>query len=671
MRFLSFRFPVIALCFGVLAMTAQAQPSTQRVMTIDDLMAMERVRDPQISPDGRWVAYTVNQKDLEEDKSRTRIWMMPSEGGEPIPMTSADSSASRPRWSPDNRYLSFTASRGEDAKTQVWNLNRLGGEAMQVTNVKQGVGDFAWSPDGTRLLLTITDPRPADLTDDKDDDDKPLPHVIDRIQFKQDYQGYLDRRRDHLYVYTPGDDEPVQITFGDYDDDDPVWSPDGKSVAFVSDRSENPDLYYGSNIWVVAVDDENHRLHKVTADSGKERSPTWSPDGESIAYISSIGPDVGGSALTPTRRLALTRVDGGERQILTPDLDRNLSDPQFTDDGRRISFRLEDEGQVHLASIGVDGQSFRRDLEGPVTVRDVARSGERIVVLAESADQPSNLFTLSDGYLSTLTSVNAALLADVARPEVEKREFASADGTKVEAFFVKPVGYEEGKRYPTILWLHGGPASQFSYSYHDTAQLFAANGYAVIMPNPRGSVGYGEAFAKGTVAAWGEKDVEDVLAAVDHGIEMGLVDGDLLGVGGWSYGGILTNYVITQSTRFKAASSGASLGLVPANYGHDHYQLMYELEFGLPWENRERWDALSPFWKVENITTPTQWMGGEEDWNVPIINSEQMYLAMKRLGKQTQLVVYPDEHHGIRRPSFIRDRYERWLGWFDQYLKVH
>lgn len=670
MRFLFSRWSVLILCFGVLASAVQAQPeSEQRLLTIDDLMAIQRVGDPQFSPDGRWVAYTVTQKDLEEDKSRTQIWMAPTDGGEAIPMTSVDSSASRPRWSPDNKYLSFTASRGEDAKTQVWSLNRLGGDAMQVTNVKQGVSDFAWSPDGSRLLLTIKDARPADLTEDEDDD-KPRPHVIDRIQFKQDYQGYIDRRRKHFYVYTPGDDAPVQITFGDYDDEDPVWSPDGKSVAFVSDRSENPDLYYGSNIWVVAVDDENHRLQKVTADSGKERSPTWSPDGQSIAYISSTGPDVGGSALTPTRRLALTRVDGGARQILTPDLDRNLSDPQFTDDGRRISFRLEDEGQVHLASIGVDGQSFRRDLEGPVTVRDVARSGERIVVLAESADQPSNLYTLSDGYLSALTSVNAELLAGVARPEVEKREFASADGTKVEAFFVKPVGYEEGKRYPTILWLHGGPASQFSYSYRDTAQLFAANGYAVIMPNPRGSVGYGEAFAKGTVAAWGEKDVEDVLAAVDHGIEMGLVDGDHLGVGGWSYGGILTNYVITQSTRFKAASSGASLGLVPANYGHDHYQLMYELEFGLPWENRERWDALSPFWKVENITTPTQWMGGEEDWNVPIINSEQMYLAMKRLGKETQLVVYPDEHHGIRRPSFVKDRYERWLGWFDQYLKA-
>jgi dipeptidyl aminopeptidase/acylaminoacyl peptidase len=260
-------------------------------------------------------------------------------------------------------------------------------------------------------------------------------------------------------------------------------------------------------------------------------------------------------------------------------------------------------------------------------------------------------------------------LAGVARADVEKLHFQSADGTPVEAFLVRPLAYKPDTRYPTILWLHGGPASQFTFAYSEIAQLYAANGYAVIMPNPRGSTGYGSDFAHGTVAAWGEKDYADVMAAIDHGIEIGIVDPDRMGVGGWSYGGILTNYVITQTQRFSAAMSGASLGLVAANYGHDHYQLMYELEFGLPWEQPDRWIELSPFSKVENITTPTLWMGGALDWNVPIINSEQMYIAMKRLGRVTQLVVYPDEHHGIRRPSFQKDRFERWLAWYDQHLK--
>ncbi|MGY8797108.1 MAG: S9 family peptidase, partial [Woeseiales bacterium] len=252
-------------------------------------------------------------------------------------------------------HLSFQASKGEDAKTQVWNLNRNGGEAVQVTDVKTGIREFEWSPDGSRLLLMIQDPTPAELTEDEEDDDKPQPHVIDRMQFKQDYVGYLDRRRNHVYVYTPGDDAPVQVTSGDFDDSDPVWSPDGKSIAFVSDRSSNADLNYGSDVWSVMVDENNHPLTQVTTHAGRDYSPAWSPDSKSVAYITTSGPDIGGSALTPTRHLATTRVGQDERSVLTPDLDRNLSNPTFSDDGKTIYFRLEDEGQNHLASVDVDG----------------------------------------------------------------------------------------------------------------------------------------------------------------------------------------------------------------------------------------------------------------------------------------------------------------------------
>ena len=641
----------------------------ERSIMIEDILAMKSVGDPQVSPDGEWVAYSTSQRDMEEDESVTQVWIVSTSGGDPIPMTSADTSASSPRWSPDNKYLSFKASKGEKEKSQVWNLNRIGGEAMQVTSVKQGIDNYDLSPDGSLMLLLIRDPRPADLTEDEDDDEQPLPHVIDRMQFKQDYVGYLDRRRAHIYVYTPGDEEPVQVTSGDYDDSDPVWSPDSKSIAFVSDRSESPDLHYGTDIFTVSVDGDDHALMQVTSHPGRDYSPAWSPDSKSIAYVSSTGMDIGGSALTPTRRLAISEIEKDERRILTPDLDRNVLDPEFSENGRNIFFRLEDSGQVHFASVRTNGSNLERQLERRVTVRDYASGGGHTVLLMGQADQPTEIYSFENGNLQSLTNVNADVLDGVARADVEKLRFDSADGTPVEAFFVRPLDYDASARYPTILWLHGGPASQFSYSYSEIAQLFAANGYAVIMPNPRGSTGYGEEFAQGTVAKWGEKDFQDVMAAVDHGIEIGLVDPDRLGVGGWSYGGILTNYVITQTTRFKAASSGASLGLVTANYGHDHYQLMYELEFGLPWENPERWVKLSPFSKVEAITTPTLWMGGALDWNVPIINSEQMYIAMKRLGRETQLVVYPDEHHGIRRPTFEKDRLERWLAWFDNYLK--
>ncbi|GAB4535526.1 MAG: hypothetical protein Tsb0010_15410 [Parvularculaceae bacterium] len=265
--------------------------------------------------------------------------------------------------------------------------------------------------------------------------------------------------------------------------------------------------------------------------------------------------------------------------------------------------------------------------------------------------------------------MNGGLLGELALGPVEKIEFASADGTMVEALVAKPADFVVGRRYPTVMWLHGGPASQFTFGFNATAQLFAANGYVVVMPNPRGSIGYGEDFAQATAREWGEKDYDDVMAAIDAAIARGWADPDRLGVAGWSYGGILTNHVLIRTDRFKAAMSGASIGNAYANYGNDHYQLMYHLGWGAPWVERERWDALSPFYQVENIVTPTLWMGGAVDWNVPIINSEQMYLAMRYLGRDTQMVVYPNEHHGIRRPSFQKDRYERWLAWFDKYLK--
>jgi len=280
-----------------------------------------------------------------------------------------------------------------------------------------------------------------------------------------------------------------------------VWSPDGKSIAFVGDRSENPDLNYGTDIWSVSVDGNDHPLVQVTSHPGRDFSPTWSPDGKSIAYVSSTGLDIGGSALTPTRRLAITEVGKDERRILTPDLDRNISDPEFSANGRHILFRLEDSGQVHFASVRTNGSNLERHLERQVTVRDYASGDGHTVLLVAQADQPTELYTFDGGNLAPLTHVNGDLLDGVARAEVEKLRFESADGTPVEAFYVKPVGHHSSQRYPTILWLHGGPASQFSYSFSEVAQLFAANGYAVIMPNPRGSTGYGEEFAQGTVAA--------------------------------------------------------------------------------------------------------------------------------------------------------------------------
>ncbi len=658
----SFPF-LLLLCLLFTPITAQ---ENLKAVQIEDLLTIKRVGSPVVSPDGKWIAYTVSETNLEEDKSETRIWMIPSDGGEAIPMTGKGYSASQPQWSPDNKYLSFISSKG--GTSQVWTLNRLGGEAIQMTDIIQGVNSHLWSPDGSRLLLSITDAKPEELTKTKEDDNKPKPYVIDRLQFKRDYAGYLDRYRTHLYTFTPGDTSAVQITSGDFDDSSPVWSPDGKQVAFVSNRTNEPDGNTNSDIWIVSADNTNkgENLIQVTTNPGPDRSPAWSPDGKHIAHITTV--DLG-AIWYATNHLAIVPATGGDATLLTENIDRNMNSPAFSENGNSIYFLLEESGTTILASISPNGRNFKRVIPGEHSISSFEILDSGFALLLDKVNQPREIFAFKRNNLSKLTSVNDEHLVKLKKPAMEKITFKSADGTEIEGFVVKPIDFDPSKTYPTILWAHGGPVSQYEYSFHSPSQLFAANGYVTLLINPRGSSGYGQAFSEILFADWGNKDFEDVIAGVDYAIEQGWSDPDRLGVGGWSYGGILTNYVITKSNRFKGAISGASEALYRSNYGHDHYQLTWELELGLPWENAEAWERISPFNDVANITTPTLWIGGADDWNVPIINSEQMYQAMKRLGRTTQLVVYPGEHHGIRRPTFQQDRYERYLDWFDTYVK--
>ena len=661
-------------------------PAATRNLTVDDYFRILEVDDAQISPEGKWVAYTVKTPDLKDDKNKTRVWMISTTGGTPIPLTAEDVSSEHARWSPDGKYLAFLSGRGggksdkedEDKKKEIWLLNREGGEAQKLTETIQDVDAYAWSPAGDRIVLELQDPSIDEIEAAKSKDKseaKPKPHpwVIDRLHFKEDEIGYLDRRRKHLYVYALANHKMTQITSGDYDDSAPVWSPDGRSIAFVSNRSDSqdPDRNFNTDIWVVAADNSDHgtSLVKVTTNPGADESPAWSPDGKWLAFTTQLDPKLFDYA---TFHIAIAPSSGGEANVLTLKLDRNSSEPRFSPDGKWIYFIADDDGTQNLMRIPAMGGEISRPIGGRRMVESytLGKDGAAAAVIGELT-HPAEIYYLpaDGGGLRRLTTTNDALMAQIRLPNVEYVHFKSKDGTTVAGYLYEPPDYQPGTRYPTILRPHGGPVWAYYAEFNFDPQLFAANGYVVLTPNPRGSSGYGQDFCKAIFADWGHKDYEDDMGMVDYAVAQGIADPDKLGVGGWSYGAISTNFIITQTTRFKAAISGAGSFLNVANWGHDLYSRGWEMELGLPWENRELWEKLSPFNHVTKIKTPTLVMGGEIDWNVPIINGEQMYQSLKRIGVPTLLVVYPGEYHEFSRPSFIHDRYERYLDWYGHYVK--
>lgn len=655
------------LVIAVIAAPAAAQE--RRPLRVDDIFEVKSVRDPRVSPDGEWVAYTVSWLTKDEDSSDTDIYMasLSDAAAAPIRLTSSPRRESSPRWSPDGRYLAFLTARDGD-RTQVWLLDRRGGEAVRLTDVKQGVSSFAWSPDSTRLALVVTDPDPDEADAEKTAgraERKPKPIVIRRLQFKQDGAGYLHERYDQLHVFDIATKTSEQVTSGPYDCRSPVWSPDGTHLVFVSNRTENPDANFNTDLFIVEAK-AGATPRALTTWPGGDSSPAFSPDGRWVAYVQGGDPK---DIWYATNRVAVVPVTGGEPRLLAASLDRNVSSPQFSADGAHVLFLVEDGGNQHLARVPAAGGGVERVVAGEREVQAYDRAAGRVVVLESQPAYPSEIFRLDGGDLTRVTRTNDDFLRGIQLSRVERFQAPSADGTMIDAFLTRPPGQEQATGLPTLLRIHGGPVAQYSTGFDLEWQMLAAHGYAVVGANPRGSSGYGEAFSKVLWADWGHKDFEDVMGVVDHLVKQGVADADRLGVGGWSYGGILTNYVITKTGRFKAAISGASEVNYTANYGTDHYQRHWEAELGLPWEHTDTWLRLSPFFKVANVTTPTLVLCGQEDWNVPLLNSEQLYQALRRLGVPTELIVYPGESHGIRRPSFQKDRFERYLAWYDRYLK--
>lgn len=667
----------VALAAVLLPSLVGAQTPERRLMTVDDAIALRDVDDPNISPDGEWVAYHVATRDLAGDDTNEDIWMTSWDGARTVRLTYTDKQKeSTPRWSPDNQSLAFLSSRDCEYETdQVWVLNRLGGEAERVTDLKGGVEDYAWSPDGKRLALVVADPDP-DAPDPKAKDDKKTdkPIHITRFQFKQDRVGYLKNLHSHLFVFDLQTRKVEQLTSGETDDVFPAWSPDGAAIAFVTKRGADPDRHANWDIYTVEPKAGAQPRQVTTFEGGDcdpdwSSRPTWSPDGKTIAYVRGGDPK---RIYYATFQLAVVPAAGGQARLLAEKLDRNSYNPIWAPDGKSVYGLLEDDGNIHFARFPLDGAAVERVVAGRRSVSwfDVNRQG-KIAILDSTPTEPYEVFALDGGRPRKLSHQNDALLATLNLASTEEIRFKSKDGTEVHGFLVKPFGFDPSKKYPTILRIHGGPVSQFANEFMYDFQVFAASGYVVVCCNPRGSSGRGEPYAHAIWADWGNKDVEDVLAAVDYTVGAGVSDPNRMGIGGWSYGGMLTNYTIARDTRFRAAVSGASISNILAGYGTDQYIREYELELGVPWKNPEVWARVSqPFLKADRIATPTLFLCGESDFNVPLLNSEQMYQALRSRGVATELVIYPGQFHRITTPSYLKDRLERYVGWYDRYLKA-
>lgn len=673
----SFGALILAVLLTPFSWPDQAQE--RRPFQPEDIHRIRDVRDLAIAPDGEWVAYTVRETDTTADSRSTDLYMVSWDGRERLRLTHSEASESHPRFSPDGKYLAFISARGggddeddsKDPKTkdQVWLLNRLGGEAERLTEIEGGVSSFEWSPDSTRMVLVSKDPEPKDEEEAEPEAKTPKPIVIDRYQFKRDRVGYLGPRYSRLYLFDVESKSTTLLTPGPFDSSEPAWSPDGKLIAFTSKREGDPDRHQNSDIHVVEAR-VGASARQLTTWKGSDTSPVFSPDGTRIAYLQGGPPKY---TFYDPPQLAVIPTDGGQPKTLTKELDRNASEPRWSSDGSTIHFLFDDDRVGFVAGVPVAGGEIERlfprrdDPKGVVGSFEVGARG--IAIIASFPHSPPEIYRLPDG--KQLSDHNSELREEIEWATVEGYDAVSGDGVRVGSILLKPPGWQAGTAYPTIAYIHGGPVGQDGFGFDATSQMLAAQGYVVVNPNYRGSSGRGTEFSRAIYADWGNLEIQDIHAVVDKLVADGIADPARLGIGGWSYGGMSTNYAIATDTRFSAAVSGASISNMITGYGTDQYIWQYETEVGLPWESIDTYLRISyPFFHADRIETPTLFMCGEKDFNVPLINSEQMYQALSSLGVPTKLVIYPGQFHGLSKPSYIQDRLQRMIEWYGTYLSA-
>ena len=642
-----------------------AQQYINRMLQPSDVLSMRSIRQPKVSPEGNWVLYAVSRVDSIKDSYVTKLFMTSWDGKETLQLTEQSSNPSAHSWSPDGKYISFLASAKNDEKygaaRQLFLLDRRGGEPIQLTHVKSNIASYTWSPDASKIALVMDDP---DFSDTSKSNVR-VPYEINRYRFKQDYEGYLDNRKSHLYLFDLATKKLDTLTKGNHEETSPVFSHDGRSVAFVSNVSADPDR--NSNTDIFLMDLRTRQVKQITAFKGSNGSPAFSPNDRYLAYTQSLTDE--NFNMYDVSELVIKKIDDGTEKNLTRKIDRSVRGYTWSSDSKSIFALIEDDRSQHIQQLSIESDIVQSITKGNAVYSSIqSNDAGQVVALYSDPYTPEEVYCIDNGSPRRLTQEQDQFVKNFQLSHVTGFKAIAADRSEVSGILYLPDSTK--KKYPLILFIHGGPVAQDDYSFDESRQILAAAGFAVVAVNYRGSSGRGAAYARSIYADWGNKEVADIIACANHLIKTGIVDSNLMGIGGWSYGGILTNYTIAKDRRFKAAVSGAGSSFQFTMYGTDQYVMQYDEELGTPWENTKKWMELSyPFLNVKAIKTPTLFMASQNDFNVPVAGAEQMYQAFKHTGIPTGLVIYPNQNHGFSVPSYIIHRYNKHIEWFQKFLK--
>jgi len=628
-----------------------------------DVYKMESVSRPKISPEGSWILYSQSKIDVTKDKSVSKLYMMSADGKETVTLTEQTKGVGNYQWSPDGKYISYLSKgKDEDNGSQLFLMDRRGGEGVQISDIKGEIEDYSWFNSGKKVVMVIKDFNYADTAKSK----IRVPYEMNRYQFKQDYEGYLDNRKTHLYIFDITTKKLDTLTKGNYNEADVAISSDDSMIAYSSNVTANPDKNSNTDIFLIHLSKQATPL-QLTTYNGANSSPVFSPDNSKIAFLQSSSEK--NYDMYDIAQLGVYDLKTNSSTIVSKKYDRGFSTIVWSRDGQSVLSLIEDDRKQNLVQFNIQTQKpeLLTNEMGVFSSMDMNDKGN-VVLLFSNLETPNEIYSYQNKMTKRLTHLQDAFVSKMKKGYHKGFQSVSSDGTVVSSILHLPDS--NAKNLPLILFIHGGPVAQDDYSFDMTSRIYAAAGYAVATVNYRGSSGRGVAYTNAIYADWGNKEVKDIIGAADYLIKEGIADPNRLGIAGWSYGGILSNYTIATDKRFKAAVSGAGSSLMMSVYGSDQYVKQYEEEIGKPWENPKKWEALSyPFYKVKEIKTPTLFMASQADFNVPVIGAEQMYQAFKSEGIPTELIIYPNQNHGIRVPSYIVHRHNAHINWFNKYLK--